>query len=247
MALQRLIDRTGSALPPEDLYTRMDFPEPPEDRPYLLINMVATADGKILLGDLGDSAVGVGGPTDQMLFRRLQYLPDATLLGGATLRASQVIYPPEKPRYTVTRTGDVPLDNRFFRDAPDRAFVLAPEDLPAEVCERIRRKTNLIQIGQEEVDLTAALRFLRQERGVRTLLCEGGAKLNDCLLRLGLADELFLTLTPKLKGGAHLPTVVDGSGFPRQTYLPLHILSLYHDEDEVYFRYRIGATPETVR
>jgi riboflavin biosynthesis pyrimidine reductase len=187
--------------------------------------------------------MGVGGPTDQMLFRRLQRLCDAALLGSATLRAGPVLYPPEKPRFTVTRQGDVPLENRFFTDAPDRAYVLAPEDLSAAAADRLRAATNLIQAGRGAVDLKAALRRVRQEFGIRLLLCEGGATLNDHLIRAGLADELFLTLTNKLKGGAHLPTVVDGEGFPPGFYLPLTLLSLYRDADELYLRYRLGETP----
>ena len=239
MALQRLIDCTASALPPDALYTEIAFPEPPTDRPYLYINMVATADGKIVVGEPKGSAMGVGGPTDQVLFRRLQTVCDAALLGSSTLRASQVIYPIEKPRFVITRTGDVPLENRFFTDAPERAFVLAPQDLPDAAHARLAAGANLIQIGQGGVDLPAAMRLLRQAHGIRALLCEGGATLNDALFRAGLVDELFLTLSPKIKGGAHLPTVVDGAGFPPGHFASLELLSLYHDADEMYFRYRV--------
>lgn len=243
MPLERWIDRAENPPAPEALYTRLDFPEPPETRPYLFINMVSTVDGKIVIGEVGGTAAGVGGPTDQLLFRRLQRLPDAVMLGSATVRAGTVLYPPEKPRYVVTRTGELPLTNRFFTDAPDRAFVLTPEDLPEAAAARLRAETNLLQFGRGRVDLTAAMRFLRHEQGVRTLLCEGGATLNDELIRAGLADELFLTLTNKLKGGVHLPTLLEGTGFPPGQYLPLQLLSLYHDGDELYLRYRLDRFP----
>ncbi len=241
MALERLLDLTADTPTPDALYTHIAFPAPPADRPYVYINMVATADGKIVIGKVGGTAKGVGGPTDQLLFRRLQKLGDAALVGSATLRAGPVIYPPEILRFTVTRTGDVPLHNRFFTDAPDRAYVLAPGDLPEETRASLAAATNLIQVGRGDVDLTAALRVLRQEEGVKHLLCEGGPTLNDSLLRAGLAEELFLTLAPKLKGGAHLPTVVDGQGFPPGRFLPLTLLSLYRDGDELYLRYRIAS------
>jgi riboflavin-specific deaminase-like protein len=241
MALERLLDLTANPPSPDALYTRIDFPPPPADRPYLYMNMVATVDGKIVIGDVGGSAAGVGGPTDQMLFRRLQHLCDAAMLGGVTLRASQVIYPPETPRFVVTRRGDVPLDNRFFTDAPDRAYILAPEDLPEDAAARLKDAANLLQVGNGGVDLTAAMRRLRLELGIRTLLCEGGASLNDALIRAGLADELFLTIAPKLKGGARLPTIMTGQGFPPGQSLPLTLRSLYRDGDEIYLRYRLGT------
>jgi len=243
MALQRLLDTTLNPPEPDQLYTIMDFPEPPSDRPYLYINMVSTADGKIVLGEVGGSAKGVGNATDQLLFRRLQHTCDAALIGGSTLRASQVIYPAEKPRFVITRTGDVPLDNRFFRDAPEQAYVLAPETLAQDAAKRIEARAKLIRVGRESVDLIAAMRILRQEYGIGVLLCEGGATLNDDLIQRGLADELFLTLTNKLKGGSHLPTVVDGQGFAPGSYLPLTLLSLYHDGGEIYLRYRIASSP----
>lgn len=239
MPLERLLDLTANPPEPDALYTRLTFPEPPEDRPYLYINMAATADGKIVIGKVGGASKGVGGPTDQMLFRRLQHTCDAALIGSTTLRAGTVIYPPEIPRFVVTASGDVPLENRFFTDAPDQAYVLAPEDLPSQKKARLQAATNYLPVGQGRVDLPAAMRLLRQQMGIRRLLCEGGATLNDELLRAGLADELFLTLAPKLKGGAHLPTVVDGEGFPPGRYLPLSLCSLYRDGDELYLRYRI--------
>ena len=237
MPLERLLDLTENSLPPEDVYTEIRFPNPPENRPYVYINMAATADGKIVVGDAGGSAKGVGGPTDQKLFRRLQTLCDAALLGGSTLRASPVIYPKTTPRYVVTRTGEAPLTNRFFTDAPEIAFILAPENLPDATRKRLSDGANLIQIGRDSVDLPAALALLRREHGVKTLLCEGGATLNDDLIRAGLADELFMTLAPKIKGGSHLPTIVTGEGFAPGVTAPLRLLSIYRDADEIYLRY----------
>jgi riboflavin-specific deaminase-like protein len=247
MALECLLDTTAN--PPAEadaLYTDIEWPEPPEDRPYLYINMAATLDGKIVIGEPNGTAKGVGGPTDQLLFRRLQRVCDAAMLGSTTLKASQVIYPPEILRFVVTRKGDVPLTNRFFTDAPEKAYVLAPTGLSAEVAAKLKGATHVLQIGQEDVDLAAALKHLRQNLGVRVLLCEGGATLNDQLIRAGLADELFLTLAPKIKGGSHLPTPVSGEGFPPNVTLPTTLLSLYRDGSELYLRYRLSREPQTV-
>ena len=51
---------------------------------------------------------------------------------------------------------------------------------------------------------------LRDEHGVRSVLCEGGPTLNSYLFAAGLVDELFLTLNPKLPGGAAALTIVAG-------------------------------------
>src|SRR3712207_7977952 len=49
---------------------------------------------------------------------------------------------------------------------------------------------------------------LREDYGVRSILCEGGPTLNSHLLAAGLVDELFLTLSSKLAGGAAALTIV---------------------------------------
>lgn len=240
MTLECLFDISSSSPVAGDLYTRLDFPDPPADRPYLFINMAATVDGKIVVGEAEGTAKGVGGATDQRLFRRLQLLADAYLIGGTTLRASNVLYPPERPRYVVSRGGDLPLRNRFFTDAPGRGWALLPEDAEPVALARLRESIPVLAIGREDVDLVAAMRILRQDHGIRYLLCEGGGALNDAMVRAGLADELFLTIAPKLKGGAHLPTLMSGQGFPPDTSQPLQLRSLYRDEDELYLRYRIA-------
>lgn len=240
MPLERLIDRTGYQGSPDDLYLDPAFPPPPDDRPYLYINMVSTVDGKTLVGQPGSTAKGVGEATDQLLMRRLEAACDGAMIGAGTLRAGNVIYPPNVWRAAITRTGDLPLQNRFFTDAPDRAIILAPATLPDVARERIGTAAQVRIVGETVVEPVEAVRLLRAEFGIRHLLLEGGATTNFDFLAAGVADELFLSFTPKIKGGDHLPTVVDGAGFPDREYLGLELLSLYRDGDELYFRYRIG-------
>ena len=59
-------------------------------------------------------------------------------------------------------------------------------------------------------DLPLLAARLRQEHGVRSVVCEGGPTLNSYLLAAGLVDELWLTLNPKLAGGAAALTIVAG-------------------------------------
>jgi 5-amino-6-(5-phosphoribosylamino)uracil reductase len=66
------------------------------------------------------------------------------------------------------------------------------------------------QFGKDEVDLAAALAWLRDQCGIHRLLVEGGGHLNAALLQANLVDELYLTLCPLVFGGRTSPSLADG-------------------------------------
>lgn len=240
MSLERLIDRTGFDGPPDDLYLDPRFPPPPPERPYTYINMVSTVDGKTLVGQPGSTAKGVGEATDQLLMRRLEAASSGAIIGAGTLRTGNVIYPPNVWRAVITHSGELPLTNRFFTDAPDRAIVLAPRTIPDEARRKIETTALVRIVGETVVDPVESIRLLHIEFGIQHLLLEGGATTNFDFLSAGVVDEFFMSFTPKIKGGRHLPTTVDGEGFPDREFLALELISLYRDNDEFYFRYKIG-------
>ncbi|MGC8669278.1 MAG: RibD family protein [Chthonomonadales bacterium] len=241
MAIERLFDAFDADTPPQDLYTRIEFPPAPLHRPYVFMNMVATVDGKTLQGPRGSTAKGLGSATDQLLMRRLQGCADAAILGAGTLRVGHVEYPPHLWRVVVTSSGDLPIGNRFFTDGPHRVIVIAPETLVHSKREALRGAGfHLVLLGQPSPDLREAAKLLRAHYSIERLLLEGGATLNFSFLEAGLVDELFLTLAPKLKGGASLPTVVDGPGLPGNQVRLLQLVSAYRDHDELYLRYRMA-------
>lgn len=241
MSIECLLDVSCDSVAPADLYTAVSFPPPPQDRPYVFVNMVATADGKTLHGPVGSTAKGLGGPTDQLLMKRLQERADGVAIGAATLRVGHVVYPGDRWRFVFTATGNVPLDNRFFRDAPGRAVVVAPESMDATRAQEIERSATLLRAGLRAVDVRAALATIRRHYGVERLLLEGGSELNWAFLEANAVDELFLTVAPKIKGGSGLPTVVGGQGLPGNHCLPLSLVSVYREGDELYLRYRASA------
>ena len=66
-------------------YTSLELPPPPDDRPYVLINMVMSADGKVVVEG---TEQGIGSKVDQRLMRELRVNADVVLNGANTLRAS---------------------------------------------------------------------------------------------------------------------------------------------------------------
>jgi riboflavin biosynthesis pyrimidine reductase len=82
-------------------------------------------------------------------------------------------------------------------------------------------------------DLPALLRSLRSE-GVRAVLCEGGPRIHASLQSLGLVDELFLTIAPKLAGG-RAPRILEGE---LPAVAELELAWLLEDDGELFARYR---------
>jgi 2,5-diamino-6-(ribosylamino)-4(3H)-pyrimidinone 5'-phosphate reductase len=56
-------------------------------------------------------------------------------------------------------------------------------------------------VGEERVDLRAALEILYARYGARTVLVDSGGTLNGALFRAGLVDEVSLLVHPALVGG----------------------------------------------
>jgi riboflavin-specific deaminase-like protein len=233
-----LLDLTGETHTEETLYQQLRFPPAPPDRPYVFLNMVSTLDGKITLGEVGDTAAGLGSPMDQALMKRLQRNAQAVLIGASTLRAGHVTYPESLWRAVVTASGNVPAESRFFREAPGKAVVFTTEQVPEVKRRDWQEFAHVVVCGTNKVNLMQALSFLRQQLGIERLLCEGGGALNYEMFVAGLIDEWFLTLAPKVKGGRHIPTTVEGDGLPREQVVRMELVSVYENEGELYLRYR---------
>lgn len=104
----------------------------------------------------------------------------------------------------------------------------------AEGYDRIEKPLIVVESGPDgRVDLPALLR-LQREQGVRSLLCEGGPTLHRSLQALGLVDELFLTISPKLAGGSG-PNLLSGE-LPEE--IGLELAWLLEEGGELFARYQ---------
>jgi riboflavin biosynthesis pyrimidine reductase len=88
------------------------------------------------------------------------------------------------------------------------------------------------------VDLPAAMAYLRHERGIRSLLSEGGPHLHAELIEAELVDELFVTHAPKLAGGEGVHLV---AGLPERER-PVSLEWLLEEDGELFGRYRVARS-----
>lgn len=201
---------------------------PPPDRPWVMVNMVMTADGSVVAGN-GRSGP-LGGPADRAMFRALRGQADVILAGATTARLEDYGPPRLPPTVEAARTaagraprprlavvcGSLNLDPRarLFQGGPDDPrpiVVTATASIRAHAAAAgLEEVATLVPAGEETVDLARACRILAREYATRVLLVEGGPSLNHQLIAADLVDELCLTVSPTLSGGAPL-TVASGT------------------------------------
>ena len=242
-------------------YTNLDLPEPPADRPYVLLNMVMSADGKVVIDG---TEAGIGSKTDQRLMRELRVNADVVLNGASTLRASgtssrlgdpgleQLRLDRGKDRYPIaaiwSRSGDLPLDRIFFKARDFEAVVYLSSAAPEERYQAVLatgRPVHRLPAGTPDGsgELRGMLAHMRHELGARVLLCEGGPTTNAQFFAHGLVDEFFLTIGPVIVGGKDTLTVVEGpTAFPKELVKHLELMSAVANPatSEVYLRYRVA-------
>jgi riboflavin biosynthesis pyrimidine reductase len=113
------------------------------------------------------------------------------------------------------------------------AVMIGAGTMRAEGYGEIGRRLVVVESGPRgKADLPALLRSLRDE-GVKALLCEGGPTLHGALQAIGMVDDLFLTIAPKLVGGI-APRILEGD-------LPgleeLELTWLLEEDGELFARY----------
>lgn len=218
----------------------------PRDRPYLVLNMAATADGRVAIG--GRSAP-VAGSADRDLFHHLRAQADAVMAGAGTARVERYrrITKTDELRARREREGlapvplavlvsgtlNLPADLPLLDDRDSRVAIVtsSPATLGGVAAE-------ITYLRQDEPGVLApALRALRADHGIRSILCEGGPRLNASLLREGLVDELFLCVSPRIAGDPSEPASVEGTGLPEP--VDLELVTLHEAEEHLFFRYRL--------
>jgi riboflavin biosynthesis pyrimidine reductase len=201
-----------------------------DGRPSVRLNMIASIDGATSVSGVSGR---LGGGADRQLFSVLRSLADAVLVAAGTVRAEQ--YGPGRlPIAVVSRSCQLDWRSAFFTEATCRPVVITVADAPAANRAAAETVADVVIAGTDNVDLAVAIQALGQ-RGVGSLLAEGGPSLNAQLAAAGLLDELCLTLSPTLVGG-DAKRILSGTGptLPRR----MALCSLCEQDEFLFLRLR---------
>ncbi|MFN0091103.1 MAG: pyrimidine reductase family protein [Acidimicrobiales bacterium] len=244
--MRRLLPDRADAVDPASVYAEADRPAP-LGRPWLLVNMIASADGA---SSVEGRSGGLGGPADRRAFAALRSLADVILVGAATVRAERYRPPQVAPELAaqrrargqaappqlavVTASLDLAPDAAIFTDADNPPTLI----VPGAGAERARQRfaslgATILPAGAASVDLAKALSALHAG-GARLVLCEGGPSLNGQLAALDLIDELCLTVAPVIAAGEAKRIA---AGHPAPALRRLRLAQVLEEDSTLLLRY----------
>ena len=188
--------------------------------PHVTLKLATSLDGKIATA--GGESQWITGPEARALVHRWRADHDAVGVGLGTaiaddprLTARDVEGPVRQPaRVVFDSAARLPLRSALVHGAPEaRLIVLAAAGAPPE------RVVALEAAGAEVAHLeggpaqrvAAGLRALG-ERGIQSLLVEGGAELAGALVAADAVDRVGWFLAPMLIGGGDAPSAIAGAG-----------------------------------
>lgn len=196
-------------------------------RAYVALKMAMSLDG------YAASRAGVGerisGEDERLYVRDLRVLYDAVMVGAGTVRVDDPqlsLRPPatrlrESVRIVACERDAVPAESRIFVPLPGyaRTIVLAPAGARARFRD-LERVAEMLYVGENdarELAIEKALQMLH-DRGIMSVLCEGGPTLAARLISAGLVDRLYWAISPVLLHSESAVSVLGGEyadGSPR--------------------------------
>lgn len=194
--------------------------------PLVTLKAAASLDGRIATR-IGDSR-WISSPGAREYGHLLRGEHDAIMVGVNTVLRDDPLLTVRHPQWkrkpilrAVVDSGlRLPLRARMLSTLDrGRIAVLTTDGAPPAKERALRKKgVEVVRLpgGPGAVNLPRTLAWLG-ERGIASLLVEGGSRLLTAMIEGRLADRLFLVISPKLVGGTEAPSFLEGPGIARMS------------------------------
>jgi riboflavin biosynthesis pyrimidine reductase len=202
--LTPVFPRAGQAIDLESADARDRVAElyrPPRDE-WLRLNLIGSVSGSAAGPD--GTSESLSSATDRLVLKAIRTVADVVVVGASSVRAEGYFVPKHGTLAIVSRSGD--FSGHHIRGTGNAGAVVVL--CPAAVADRARTTIGIQGAAIVPVadvdgslaadDIVTALRG----RGHRSIVAEGGPSLATQLVLAGVVDELCLTTSPVLNGGA---------------------------------------------
>lgn len=153
--------------------------------PYVRLKMAMTLDGKIATAN-GDSK-WITGETARRYVQKLRRGSDAVMVGGETVRK-------DDPELVVR-------EPKGWKRQPARIVWTSKPSLP-DGCKLLNGNGGPVELAKPvTTDEWKAFLNGLGDRGMMSLLMEGGGELAGCALKAGIVNEIDFFIAPKILGG----------------------------------------------
>ncbi|MCI9597484.1 MAG: bifunctional diaminohydroxyphosphoribosylaminopyrimidine deaminase/5-amino-6-(5-phosphoribosylamino)uracil reductase RibD [Firmicutes bacterium] len=183
-------------------------------RPFVVMKTAMTLDGKIA-AHTGDSK-WVSSEASRQMVQRMRNSLTGIMAGIGTVLA-------DDPQLTCRLAGGrdpiriiidshltIPLDAKVLKD--ENYVIAATENCDLQKRRKLGERVLITRTKDDRVDLDHLMELLG-ERGIDSILLEGGGGLNEGALQAGIVDRVVTFIAPKLIGGKDAKTPVEGRGF----------------------------------
>lgn len=214
----------------------------PQKRPYVILAAAMTLDGKIA-STSGDSKIS--SPHDLKELHRLRSHADAVMIGIGTELIDnpsltvRMIKGRNPTRIVVDSSARTPLNSRILVGGHPVIIATSKKASPTKVKKLRQAGAEVIYCGRDKVNLKELLHRLRST-GIKTILLEGGGRLNWSMLRSSLVDEVRVTVAPLILGGRQATTLVEGPGIATtKNAIKLAGIKCQRTKDEIVLNYKV--------
>jgi riboflavin-specific deaminase-like protein len=221
-------------------------------RPLVIATFAMTVDGKVTTKNL--SPVDFTSREDKLHLFRQRASADAVLIGHSSLKRDNVRLglPTEMQesrakrgqnrcplRVVVSNEGRIDHHLKIFQSDVSPIIIFSTKRMPRKYQRALEKVATLDLSNSKHVNLLGMLETLRTKYQVRIVACEGGPTLFRSLLEQDLIDQLNLTISPYMFGGAKAPTLTGLS----TKFLPASVHCSLSDMrtigDECFLTYRV--------
>ncbi|WP_394551817.1 RibD family protein [Agromyces sp. MMS24-JH15] len=196
------------------------------DRPYVILSAAMSIDG--YLDTPAPPRLALSNAADFDRVDEVRSHCDAIMVGARTVRADNPRLlvksderrirreseglPPLPWKVTVTATGDLDPQSQFFTSGDTQKLVYCPRSKARGIRDRLGELATVVGLGDEVI--VAGIVAELGDRGVRTLLVEGGGTVLTQFLASDLVDELQLAIAPFFVGDRRAPRLIGDGTFP---------------------------------
>jgi len=200
------------------------------NRPRVIVNCAMSADGKIALPT--GKQLRISSEEDIARVYKLRNECDAVLVGVGTIlsddpkltvKETYVENPRNPLRVVLDSKGRTPQHSLVLNKTANTLIITEKGHEPSFEGKHIEVVGCTVD-KQGLLEIPCILELLSQ-RGIRTLLVEGGGTVIWSFLKSGMVDDLYVYIGPCIIGGKNTPTMASGEGISREDeVIPLNIV-----------------------